>query len=143
MLKYLLLGRIGSGREHFQKMLEEKGFKIAKSYTNRKKRDENDTSHYFETDNISDENRLFETNHNGNVYFYTAEEIENAEIIPIDPENVKNICKFYSEYAFRFICIMASNEDRIKHAVSDADDKLIAEEDAAVFQLAALLIGHS
>ncbi len=35
----------------------------------------------------------------------------------------------FTNTAFRFIEIMASNEDRLIHAVADADDKLTAEED--------------
>mgnify|MGYP003293635251 CR=1 FL=1 len=131
MLKYLLLGRTGSGREFFQHLLEKKGLKIAKSYTTREQRDENDTMHHFINDYSSGKytERLFEAIHNGNRYFYTLNELENADIIPIDPENVKNICEYFPDTAFRFIEIMAANDDRLKHAVADAEDKLLAEED--------------
>lgn len=132
MLKYLLLGRIGSGRNHFQKMLEKKGLKIAKSHTTREKRDDNDTSHYFTTDEPENE-RLFVTEHNGFIYYYTADEIESAEIIPIDPQNVKAICEAYPDKSFRFIEIMSSNEERIKHYVADKEDKLSAEADFISF----------
>ena len=131
MLKYLLLGREGSGCEFFRKLLEKNKLKVARSFTTREQRDANDNMHYFISDEERGkiENRLFETEHNGNIYFYTREEIEECEIIPIDPQNVKEICKCFPDTAFRFIEIMASNEDRIKHAVAEAEDKITAEED--------------
>lgn len=131
MLKYLILGRIGSGREFFQKLLIEQGHKIARSATNREKKDNNDNSHYFITDEemANIKNPILHTVHNGYDYCYTYDEIEASRFIPIDPENVKPICEMFPEITFRAIEIMASNDERIKHSVTDADDKLIAETD--------------
>lgn len=131
MLKYLLLGRVGSGRNFFQKLLEKNGLTVAKSYTTRERRDENDTSHHFisESQINSFSERLFETSHDGHRYFYTRDELEKADIIPIDPENLKAVCDYFPDNIFRFIEVVASNEDRLKHAVSNADDKITAEED--------------
>lgn len=130
MLKYLLLGRTGSGREFFQKLLEKNGLVVAKSYTTREQRDENDTMHHFiDISQLNSYNRLFETTHDDVTYFYTEDEIIKADIIPIDPENINAICVAYSDTAFRLIKITASKEDRVKHAVANADDKLIAETD--------------
>lgn len=129
MLKFALLGRKGSGRAYFQKLLEKEGLKVAKSYTTREQRDENDNTHYF-IKNVNDyDDRLLETTHDGFVYFYTRSELENAEIIPIDPQNLKALCEMFPDTAFRFIEIMASNENRLIHAVTNADDKLTAEAD--------------
>lgn len=130
MLKYLLLGRTGSGREFFQKLLEKEGLIVAKSYTTREQRDENDTMHHFiDTLQLNNYNRLFETTHGDVTYFYTKDEIDKADVIPIDPENVKTICDAYPDTAFRLIRISAFNDDRIKHAVANAEDKLLAEAD--------------
>lgn len=131
MLKYLLIGRTGSGRNFFQHLLEEKGLKVAKSYTTREKINDNDNTHHFiDTHAVNTyTDRLFETAHDDQIYFYTKEEIENADIIPIDPENVSAICDYYPDVAFRFLIVYASDADRIAHAVSDAEDKLIAEEE--------------
>lgn len=129
MLKFALLGRKGSGRTYFQKLLEKKGLKIAKSYTTRKQRDENDNMHHF-VDNIeSYDNRVLETKHDGYEYFYTRSELESADVIPIDPQNLTALCEMFPGTAFRFIEIIASNKDRLIHAVTDADDKLTAEAD--------------
>lgn len=131
MLKYLLTGRIGSGRNFFQKLLADKGLVVAKSFTTRDKRNDADDMHYFisEQDANTYRHKLAETTHNGVRYFYTKDEVDNADIISIDPENVRTICDAFPDTTFRLIEIMATNEDRIKHAVTDADDKLIAEEE--------------
>lgn len=130
MLKYLLLGRTGAGREFFQKLLEKNGLVVAKSYTTREQRDENDTMHHFiDISQLNDYNRLFETTHGDVAYFYTKDEIDNADIIPIDPENVNTMCAAYPDTTFRLIRITAFNDDRVKYAVANADDKLLAEAD--------------
>ncbi len=134
MLKYLLLGRTGSGREFFQKLLLENKISVARSFTTRPPCNETvfeDSSHCYITDKQMNEisNRVLETEHNGYRYCYTRTLLECSLVIPIDPENVKTICEMFPDTAFRFIEIVASNEDRIKHAVADAEDKLTAEED--------------
>lgn len=130
MLRYALLGRTCSGRRFFQQLLEKNSFTVAKSYTTRERRDENDNQHHF-IENIHDydDERVLETYHNGYTYFYTMRELENAEIIPIDPENIKTLCEMFPDDIFRFIEIVANNEDRLTHAVANAEDKLTAEED--------------
>lgn len=129
MLKFALLGRKGSGRAYFQKLLEKEGLKIAKSYTTREQKDENDNMHHF-IDSIENyDNRILETRHDGYEYFYTRSELENADIIPIDPQNLKALCEMFPDTAFRFIEIMASNKDRLINAVKNADDKITAETD--------------
>ncbi len=131
MLKFILIGRIGSGRSFFQNLLETNGFKVAKSYTTRESVGDNDRFHHFidKNDVSGIENRVLETEHNSNSYFYTREELENADIIPVDPENVENLCNMFPDTPFHIISIMASNADRLSHAVIDAEDKLIAEEE--------------
>lgn len=129
MLRYALLGRTGSGRRFFQQLLEKNGFTIAKSYTTRERKNDNDNQHHF-IENINDfADRVLETTHDGNLYFYTMSELENAEIIPIDPENIKALCELFPDDAFRSIEIVADNENRLTHAVANAEDKITAEED--------------
>lgn len=130
MLKYLLLARIESGKHEFMKQLEKDGFIIAKSHTSRERIDENDNSHYFtNTSEIPESEKLFKAFHNGNEYFYTKEEIDKADVINIDPENVSNICNAYPDIAFRFLYIAAPNEQRLIAAMQNAEDKITAEED--------------
>lgn len=129
MLKYLLLGRVGSGRAFFQKLAEEQGLVVAKSLTTRPQNDKNDNTHIF-VDNINDcPDPVLKTQHNGFDYCYDRRSIVHADIIPIDPENIRTICEMFPNDIFRIVEIMAKNEDRLAHAVSNADDKLIAEND--------------
>lgn len=130
MLRYALLGRTGSGRRFFQQLLETNGFKVAKSYTTRECKDDNDNQHHFiENIHSYDNERVLETHHNGYAYFYTMKELENADIIPIDPENIKNLCNLFPNDIFRLIELVASNENRLTHAVTNEDDKITAEDD--------------
>lgn len=131
MFKYALLGREGSGRAFFQDRLKEIDLKVAKSYTTRKPYNDNDTSHYFiEKEHLPDyKKRLIETTHNDNIYFYTHAELEKADVIPVDPENLDMLCALFPDTPFRVIEIVASNENRLKHAVTNAEDKITAEED--------------
>jgi len=130
MLRYILVGRVGSGRKTFQKHLEENGLIVATSFTDRPPVDEKDKSHYFidDVENCGID-RVLETTHNGNTYFYTMTELKHADIIPIDPENIKNLCNLFPDDIFRLIELVASNEDRLTHAVTNADDKITAEDD--------------
>lgn len=130
MLKYALLGRTGSGRRFFQQLLEKNGFKVAKSYTTRERKDDSDNQHHF-IENIHDydDERVLETYHSGYTYFYTMKELEDADVIPVDPENIKTLCDLFPDDIFRFIEVIASNEDRLTHAVAGTEDKLTAEED--------------
>lgn len=130
MYKYLLLGRTGSGRKFFQKLLKDKGYNIAKSYTTREPVDGNDSDHYYLSKGVKEPAyKILSTTHNDNYYFYSEDEIEKSDVIPIDPENIHKICAMYPEQLFRLIVIKASDTDRLTHAVKDAEDKLIAEEE--------------
>ncbi len=114
MLKYILLARCGSGRRFFEKLLAEKHFRIAEPHKLTK----------------SDKTKpILSFTKDDETYYYTTSDIENADIISINPSNIQKLCSLFPTISFRFIEIMASNEDRIRFAVKDADDKITAEED--------------
>ena len=129
MLKYILISRIGSGCSYFKKLAEEQGLHVAKSFTTRPRIDNDDTDYiHIENSDFIDEKYL-ETTHNGHTYFYDYEELEKADIIPVDPENVAKLCELFPNNVYRIIEIKASNEDRLTHAVVGADDKITAEKE--------------
>lgn len=114
MLKYILLARRGSGRQFFERLLTEKHFRIAEPHKLTK----------------SDKTKpILSFTKDDETYYYTTSDIENADIISINPDNIQKLCSSFPTISFRFIEIMASNEDRIRFAVKDADDKITAEED--------------
>lgn len=97
MLKYILISRIGSGCSYFKKLAEEQGLHVAKSFTTRPRIDNDDTDHiHIENSDFIDEKYL-ETTHNGHTYFYDYEELEKADIIPVDPENVAKLCELFPQ----------------------------------------------
>lgn len=140
LVKFALLARKGSGRTFFQNLLKDEGLKIAKSYTTREQRDSNDRYHHFlKIDNIDvdkiikdnglDVEQCFATTHENYTYFYDKKELIESDVIPIDPENLENLCKMFPDTIFHVIEIVADNKDRLVHAVANAEDKLTAEED--------------
>lgn len=131
MLRYALIARAGSGRKLFIEKLREAGVKVAISYTTRQPVNEDDRSHIFVTAEYAakDPDKFLATTHNGNEYYYHKATLDDAEVISVDPENLKALTELYPDDAFRFICIMANNKDRLIYAVKNADDKITAEED--------------
>lgn len=117
MFKYLLIARVGSGRKTFCKALAENAnIKIATQYTE-------------PNNDIDPSDIILKKETDAGLSFYSRKDIESSDIIPLDPDDIEAICSMFPDTPFRFINIMASNEDRIKFAVADADDKITAEED--------------
>lgn len=135
MSKCIIIGRKNSGKNLFMQELAKADFAIAKSYTTKKQPDDDDKSYNFRHYYISEEdaeifeNKILETEHDGNKYFYTKEEIEKADIICLDVKGLREITTLYPDTAFRIVCIMAANDKRLISAVADKEDKITAEED--------------
>lgn len=129
MLRFILIGRTGSGLKYLMKLIEEKGIKVAKSYTTRPQRDENDTCHHFINNINFCKTPVLKTEHNGFEYYYDLRELKTSQVIAVDPENVESLCALFPNDVFRLIEVMASNEKRLANAVKNAEDKITAEED--------------
>ena len=133
MLRYALISRTGSGKKTFLNELDKAGIKIARSHTTRERNenDPNDRFHIFGENDVADDAKLLATKHNDIEYFYTMDELKDAVIIPIDPENFANLAALFPSDAFRFIQLIAKNEDRLMHAVDKlpVEEKLTGEED--------------
>ena len=91
--KILLMGKSGSGKTTAADILESSGFKVLKSYTERPKRNENNTDHTYitkeEMDKLYDKpNVICKTCFSGNRYFATIEQLRDADIYIVDPTAV-------------------------------------------------------
>lgn len=113
-MKYLIVGRTASGKSYFADLLKKEGFKIAKSTTTRPKRDDEDDAYHFissdKAETISE--KIAATTHNGYEYFLTNEEIENSDVIIVDPAGVIDIANAYPKTAFALLHITADSEVR-------------------------------
>lgn len=89
-MKYLIIGRTGSGKDYMAKILSEKyNLKILKSYTTRPQRNEQDDGHTFitpeEAATIAD--RIAEWKLDNDIeYFATKQQVRDNDIYIINPE---------------------------------------------------------
>lgn len=127
-MKILIVGRTGSGKSHFANLLKQKGFKVAKSYTTRPKRTEDESTYQFITEKEAAKitNKIAPTTHNGYQYFLTQEEIDKSDAIIVDPKGVRDITN-KSDTAYHVIYITADENIRKEHAINRADNKEEAE----------------
>lgn len=91
---FLFIGPSGSGKtEIASKLAKMYGYRIATSYTTRKKRSETEDNHYFiskeEYDNLRD--KVVPVCYGGNYYCYTKEELKNSDIMVVEPSAVKGL----------------------------------------------------
>lgn len=89
-MKYLIIGRTGSGKDYYADIMEKEfGLKILKSYTTRKQRDENDNGHIFitpeEASTITDRIAEWKLD-NGIEYFATKQQFNENDIYIINPK---------------------------------------------------------
>ncbi len=94
-MKYLIIGRTGSGKDYIAKVLSEiYNLKILKSYTTRPKRNEQDDGHIFitpeEAATITDRIAEWKLD-NGIEYFATAKQFRNNDIYIINPDAAINL----------------------------------------------------
>ena len=134
MLRYALIGRVGTGTNTIKHLLlQADDIKLARSYTDRPPKPENDEAHIFIDDiaNVKAQTNsepVLMTTHNNHSYCYTREELENADVIPIDPQNFQALCSLFPNDIFRILYINATLEQRLANVVANADNILKAEE---------------
>lgn len=115
-MKLLLVGRVGSGTTTIEQKLAEKGMSPVKTYTTRPKTDENDDSHIFikeeDIDNYPD--KAVETHFDGNTYFITERQLEENDILIINPDSIEAVTKRHPNMSFVIIYIEAGESESDK-----------------------------
>ena len=96
----LLAGARGAGKTTIaEKLCEKHGFSILPTYTTRRKRSENEQGHIFltneEFDKIPEDKRLAYTEHYGDRYCTTEEQLKNYNIFIIDLPGVRYFKREY------------------------------------------------
>ena len=95
---YCIVGKSGVGKTTAVDRLEnEYGYKVLKSYATRKPRHEGDTDHTFISVKEYDElqNKVASCEFNGNFYAATAEQIEESDLYVIDCQGIKDLKENY------------------------------------------------
>ena len=125
-MKFLVVGRTGTGKSTLCKCLEKKGLKVLKTYTTRPKRSERDNDHSFLTEReaveFREERKLLRTVINGYEYFTTYSSVQNADVLCIDPDGVKEITDAFPNISFYIIYMKADEAERKNRAIQRADD---------------------
>ena len=135
--KYLIVGRTASGKDTLREILEkEYGWKFVKSYATRPKRNEDEDTHIFisqdEADAIPDEDKAAATKIGDYEYFATKEQIDEADGYIIDPKGLAKLRKNMPNTLFTVVNIRPANdEDRMDMAIKRSDDP---EEEVKVLQ---------
>lgn len=131
-MKYLIIGRTGSGKTYFANLLENFGLKPVVSRATRKRRDGEDKCDYIwltkaEADEQQD--RVAQTKINGHQYFTLADDLKGKDLYIIDPNGMYDLLKHTPDIDYHIIYIKAKCKDRKKHAVSRVKNHAEAEKE--------------
>ena len=124
-MKYLILGRSGTGKDYLQHKLEQKGFKSVLSYTTRPRRTPDERTHVF----ISTEDAaLFEKQKvasailNGYEYFATRSQLEEQDTYIINPDGLYMLLSNMPDTDFSIVYVYTTNKDKSIQAILDRSD---------------------
>lgn len=131
MLKnlYLICGKSGSGKTYVvDKLHDEYGYNILKSYTTRPKRHQNDEDHIYVkiSDYYSDkvdELIAVDTCFNNNLYWSRKQQLITSDLYVIDKTGIERIKSLSFGRKFVVIYIDCSENKRIEHMRMRGDTK--------------------
>ena len=133
--KVLLVGKSGSGKNTVQDYLVRKyGLKPLLSYTTREKRFPEENTHTFitlqEYEDFNPVDFIAYTFYNGNHYFATKKQFEEADIYIIDLDGVEYISKLNLELETPYVVIYLDVPEEIRRQRMEArnDDETAIEE---------------
>lgn len=124
---YLFVGASGSGKTAITDMLESK-YKLVsvQSYTTRKPRSDDETSHIFVTEEEfkSLTNLVGFTYYNGNHYGATHEQIESSDLYTINPDGLRYFkSNYHGDKGFKVIYVNSDTITRYNRMVSRGESK--------------------
>lgn len=116
-MKILLTGKSATGKDTIADSLYKfHGYRRAKSYTTRPKRTPDETGHHF-VDSVDGYEPVAGVKIQGYDYFLTKEEIENSNVIIVEPTGIKAVCEAVPDEAFYLVYITADDEKRMERFV--------------------------
>lgn len=133
-MKYVIVGRSGSGKTELASRLQSKGLRLLKTYTTRKPRSDEDAKKYnfiheSEVENFDD--RILETNFFGATYFTRKQDVLTADVMILEPDGFMEILGMFPDIQFCLLYIKAEkSEIADARAIARADDK--NAEEAAI-----------
>lgn len=129
---FLIVGRSGSGKTTIVEHLEKyKGFKPVQSYTDRKKRSDDEYGHIFVSEEEFDklENIVAYAKYDNHRYCATKEQIDESDLYVVDPVGVEDLLNIYKNkdrdiYIIYINVDIVNLIDNMKHR-GDSDSKIV------------------
>lgn len=118
-MKYLIVGRSGTGKDTLASHLENHGLKILKSYATRPKRYEAEDTHIFiNPEDVEKYNDKIAYTKIGDIeYFATRKQLEECDIYIIDPRGLYEVVKNCPDISFHIISITADKDESKAKAI--------------------------
>lgn len=131
-MKYLIVGRSGTGKDTLANFLVAKGLRMLKSYTTRPRRYEGEDTHEFITPEEATKktHKVATTVINGYEYFATQEQLDQCDIYIIDPHGLYELVENCPMTTFHIVHLTADPAILRERAINRADDK---EHEAEVY----------
>lgn len=125
-MKYLIIGRSGTGKDTLANLLVAKGLRMLTSYTTRPRRYEGEDTHEFITPDEAalKTGKIATTIINGYEYFATKAQLDACDIYIIDPNGLYELVQNCPETSFHIVFLTAKEKEIRKRAISRGTDKV-------------------
>lgn len=112
-MKYIIIGRTGTGKTSLLNMLEQRGLKPLITKTTRPIRGPQDTNYMFlskaDADKIPDDDKFLYTIIDGDEYFTSQQDVRNADVMVLEPSGLWEVLNEFPDTSFHIISIQESN----------------------------------
>lgn len=132
MLKYLIIGRSGVGKDTLADYMSDMGLRQLLSYTTRPMRSPDEATHNFVTEEEAAQltDRVAQTTIDGYEYFATRHQLNLCDTYVIDPQGADELVRNCPDMEFHIVYVMADHAERKARAIARAEDP---ETEAKVF----------
>lgn len=128
-MKYVIVGRSGSGKTELANRLESKGLKVLKTYTTRPMRSESEKDKYnfIKPEDLEKyKDRLLQAEFAGHTYFTTKDDVMAADVMILEPNGVFEVLRQFPDTQFLLAYISPEKQE-----IADARAIARAKDQAA------------
>lgn len=124
-MKFVIIGRDGSGKTKLADLLKKSGLSVLKTHTTRPKRWPEENTYHFHTREEAAEikNKCLSMEYGGYEYFTTDRDIMDADVIVLDPTGLMDLAELYPNESLHVIYITADETARAKRAENRGENK--------------------
>lgn len=127
MMKLLIVGRTGTGKDTLKEELIKLGITFSKSSTTRARRFPEENTYHFLTEEeaaaIPKKDKFIWTTKDGKEYFSDRTEVEKAEALVVDPKGVYELLSFMPSTYFVIVYLYTDNRtEQKKMAMMRSED---------------------